>query len=211
MTEFEILLADSADFTIELLEAQTLSPSSRQRLERLASPLRRRQFLLGRWLMAQAAGVAMTDIEEGLHYPRIATQTGWLASISHSGNHVAVIASRGARCGLDIEYPTRQRDWNTLAARAFSATESAWVAAATPAEQAERFHRIWTLREAAFKAGLLSGVVGTEPVFDPGSAQACASFYWQYQQVDGLHVSAVCAMPFRARLRKVDASLLGLK
>ncbi len=204
MIELEILLADTGDFEPDWLGAQPLSASSRARLAQIAVSQRRMQFLLGRWLMAQAAGVLPIDIAEDDHYPRIASRTDWHASISHSGPYVAVIASQGSRCGLDIEHPTRQRDWVALAERAFSAIETDWISAASPEQQAERFYRIWTLREAAFKAGTLASVVGHEPVFDPIRDQALSNLHWQHWQTEGLYVSAVSATPFQATLRKIN-------
>lgn len=204
MTELEILLADGSKFALPWLETRSLSESSRKRLAQLSSEGRRSQFLLGRWLMAQAAGIEPVLIEEGPDYPRITARPDCQASISHSGPYVAVITSRGFRCGLDIEYPQRQRDWMTLARRTFSAAETAWIAEAAITEQAQRFQRIWTLREAAFKAGLLSSVTGREPVFEPASARAVAGIGWQYRQEGGLHVSAVAPQDFRMRIRRVD-------
>lgn len=209
MIELEILLADTGDFEPDWLEAQPLSASSRARLAQIAVPKRRMQFLLGRWLMAEAAGVPLLDIVEDRHYPHIASRTDWHASISHSGPYVAVIASQGSRCGLDIEYPTRQRDWVALAERAFSATETSWISAASPEQQAEHFYRVWTLREAAFKAGLLDSVVGHEAVFDPIHERAPSSFHWQHLQTEGLYVSVASATPFQATLRKIDTPRLG--
>ncbi len=204
MTELEILLADGSKFALPWLETRPLSESSHIRLAQISSEGRRRQFLLGRWLMALAAGVEPASIEEGPDYPQIPARPDCQASISHSGPYVAVITSRGFRCGLDIEYPTRQRDWIALAWRTFAASEAAWIAEATAADPAERFQRIWTLREAAFKAGLLSSVAGREPVFEPASARAVAGIGWQYLQEGGLHVSAVAPQDFRMRIHRVD-------
>lgn len=201
MITLDILLLDSRDFPDYDHLAATLSPSCHARLVQLQINERRRQFVLGRWLMAQAAECELAQITENKTYPVYAGQASWHASISHSGPYIAVVFSDQARFGLDIEYPTRHRDWLALAKRAFAGSEFAWVAAAPIAQQSERFHRIWTLREAAFKAGFLPLAVSSEAVFDPASGQACGDFCWQYLQYGDLHLSVVGPCKFTATIR----------
>lgn len=203
MIALDIVLADSRSLTLPENLAATLSASSQARLTHISTDLRRRQFLLGRWLMAQAAERTLANIEEGSDYPVFAGEPERHASISHSGPHVAVIVSQGMRCGLDIEYPVRQRNWLSLAERAFSASEAAWIHDAEAELQTERFHRIWTLREAAFKAGLLDSVVGKESVFDPVQERHIANWHWQYLQHAGIHISVVGKQAFEASVREI--------
>ncbi len=203
MVQLAILIANVANFEPDWLEKLPLSASSKNRLAQLSVGHRRTQFLLGRWLMAQAANVTITDIVEGRDYPGFALRPDWQASISHSGPYVAVMASQGFRCGLDIEYSTRVRDWVALAERAFSRDEACWIASAKPAEQQERFQRIWTLREAAFKAGLWPSVVSKDSVFDPGSEQAPAGLHWQYVQQQEICCSVVAPIPLQVTLQPI--------
>lgn len=191
MKTLDILLADNQNFRLPPDISSLLSPSSQRRLAQISTEVRRRQFMLGRWLIAQAAGCELASIADTASYPHFPEHPDWHASISHSGPYVASIVSKHARYGLDIEYPMRSRDWPALAERAFSQPETAWILAAPPEEQAERFYRIWTLREAAFKAGMLTSVVGQEPVFDPASDQPVAHGYWRYRQHDGIYLSVV--------------------
>ena len=95
------------------------------------------------------------------------------------------------RFGLDIEFPQRPRDWPALARRAFSPREADWIAAASGSEQCERFQRIWTLREAAYKSGELAHVVGNQPIFNPLTNQVRGDFHWQYLRQGELHLSVV--------------------
>ena len=203
MKTLDILLADSQSFSLPQDISALLSPSSKARLAKISTQVRRQQFMLGRWLMAQAAGCQLASITDASDYPVFTEHRDWHASISHSGPYVASIVCKSARFGLDIEYPTRSRNWPALAERAFSPPETAWILAATPAEQTERFHRIWTLREAAFKSGMLDCTVGQEPVFDPASGILLAHGHWQYWQHDGIHFSVVGPEPFEAIVHEI--------
>ena len=205
MIELEILLADLREFSPDVLAQQTLSPSSAKRLAEISSTARRQQFLLGRWLMAHAAGRSMTGIEEGRSgFPLFSGSPDLHASISHSGHHLAVIVSCGFRCGLDIESPARERDWLALAQRAFHPAEVAWLNAA-PASLSLRFHQVWTLREAIFKAGLRPQVVAGSAVLDTENGQTTDGIFWQFITQPGLFISAVAAQPFNVRLRTVSS------
>lgn len=206
MIKLDILLLDSRTFPECDDLAATLSPSSHARLAQLQVDERRRQFVLGRWLMARAAGCELAQITESDTYPVYAGQASWHASISHSGPYIAVVFSDQARFGLDIEFPARSRNWPALAQRAFARSESAWVAAAPIAQQSERFHRIWTLREAAFKAGFLPLAVNGEAVFDPANGQARGDFCWQYLQQGNLHLSVVGPCEFTATIHDTGGS-----
>lgn len=209
MISLDILLTDSRHLILPDDVTTQLGAASQTRLAQIQVTARRQQFLLGRWLMAQAAGCELTMIEEGTDYPIFTGQTDWHASISHSGPYVAVVFSATGRFGLDIEYPERQRDWLALAERAFFASEAQWVGAAATEQQMVRFQRIWTLREAAFKAGLLPHVIGAEAVFDPVSEQACGSLHWQYRQHADLHLSVVGSAAFTITLREIGSPIAG--
>ncbi len=204
MMTLDILLTDSRSFILPESVSAMLSASGQARLAQMHADARRQQFLLGRWLMSQAADCELAAIEERDNYPLFARNPTLHASISHSGPYVAVLVSKGMRCGLDIEYPTRQRNWPALAERAFSPEETAWINAAAPEAQAEHFHRIWTLREAAFKAGLLTGVVGHAPVFHPEKNQALDQLHWQYRQYGAINLSVVGPMAFDIAVHEIS-------
>lgn len=189
---------------MEFLAAQPCSFSTSRRLASINTPDRRHQFLLGRWLIAQALNICMENIEEGENgYPLVKEHPDWQASISHSDRFVAVAISRGFRCGLDIEYPKRERNWLALAERAFHVSESAWVAT-EPELIRQRFHQIWTLREAAFKAGLRSEVVAHHPALDTQTGQALDGIFWHYLEKTGCAISLAAPRPVSVSLKIVE-------
>ncbi len=203
MIELEILFADRDCFLPAQLAAQTYSPSTTARLTGIAAPARRHQFLLGRWLMAQASGCCLQDIEESAAgYPLIPSQPDTYASLSHSGQYIGIVVSNGFRCGLDIEHPSRERNWLALAERAFHPIEQAWIAA-TQETQRQRFYQIWTLREAAFKAGLRSEVIAGPTAFDPVTRQATDNIFWHYREQAGCFFSIAAPRAFSAKLRQI--------
>lgn len=204
MIALTVLIIDSSRIADRDRLAASLSSSCQARLERIIAPERRRQFILGRRLMAQAAGCRQDQIIEARDYPVYADEPDWHASISHSGPYVAVVFSQGARVGLDIEFPARQRDWSALAERAFTKDEAAWIAAAiSPEQQRERFQRIWTLREAAFKAGLRELATGEPAAFDPASEQAIGELHWRNLRHGSCHLSLACRQPFSATIIEI--------
>lgn len=205
MKTLTILLANDQHFTFATDIDATLSASSQARLAQIVTPARRQQFVLGRWLMAQAANCDLGMIEETDRYPIFAGQADWHASISHSGPYLAAVFNMHSRYGLDIEYPMRARDWAALAKRAFSAAEAAWILAAQPEVQAERFYRIWTLREAACKSGLLDSVVSQEAIFDPLTSLQVPNWHWQYRQHGQLHISVAGPEDFSIQIREISA------
>lgn len=204
MTKLKILLLDTRNQSWTDRLALGLSASSLQHLTQIGTDGRRLQFTLGRWLMAQAAGCPIDQVEEGFNYPVYAGKPHWHMSLSHSGSFIAAVFSEYARFGLDVEAPSRQRDCLALARRAFTSDEAVWVASAPAEQQAARFYRIWTLREAAFKAGILQQVVNGAAVFDPANECSTGNFHWQYWQQQGLHLSVVGPVPFTIELSEIN-------
>ncbi|MCD7761892.1 MAG: 4'-phosphopantetheinyl transferase superfamily protein [Lachnospiraceae bacterium] len=71
-------------------------------------------------------------------------------SLSHS-HEMALAALADTEVGCDIEY--RKKPNEKLAGRFFCPEENAWMTAArTETERAERFYRLWTLKECFIKA-----------------------------------------------------------
>jgi phosphopantetheinyl transferase len=160
-----LLLEMPADFRADTCVAQ-LSASSRLKFEQLRSAARTRQFLLGRWLMTTAASrlletrISLEDIDDSGPFPALQGHPQLHASISHSANLIGVIVSRNIRIGLDLEYTAKARDTLALAQRAFAPSEIEALQQMPAAERNAAFYQIWTWREAACKAGLLTHVVG---------------------------------------------------
>jgi len=173
-----------------------LSPASQARIDRIHAPQRRAQSALARRLAALVAArlvgreVAAAGLEETADDtgPRIAGFPGLCVSIAHSRERIAVAVGDGP-LGIDIERCDDGRDGLSLARHACSAAEVAWLEAGTPNERRARFYLLWTLREAAFKAGLQPTARGGDSCLDPNSGSA--RFCWGSEVQDGYRASVV--------------------
>lgn len=156
----QIRLAPLAAFDAlaALRDPAWLHDDERRRLDAMASPLRRRQFLAGHWLLRElaaehhggdAAAWLLTRDDHGA--PRLQAPTGidavLHASISHSSDWVAV-AIAGEAIGLDIETGAKPRDLPSLAEFLFSPEECAALVQVDDARRAAHFYLHWTLKEA---------------------------------------------------------------
>ncbi len=83
--------------------------------------------------------------------PRVARGQGAHFNISHCGGLVACAVSAFVEVGVDIE-PLDPAAPLELARSHFAAAEARWLAGLPPAERAEAFLRLWTLKEAYIKA-----------------------------------------------------------
>jgi 4'-phosphopantetheinyl transferase EntD len=177
--------------------AGSLSASSHAYLGSISGPARRQQSQCARQLAALAAGrllgthVGAAEIMEnepaGI---RLAGQPAVHVSISHANDLIAACVA-WARCGIDVEHCREDRNFRRLAQVAFGPIEAAWIG-----DSADRFYRLWTLREAALKAGRTftdrvapsSGDSHTR-VFDGYRATAIADatreIEWHRLRVDG--------------------------
>ncbi|MDR3430031.1 4'-phosphopantetheinyl transferase superfamily protein [Silvimonas sp.] len=174
------LLADDPSITDVALSALPWSDDAVARMSQIANVQRRRQFMLGRCLLAQAAGelsgVALTVnniLERAQASPIIDRQPDLAVSLSHTGPWLGLALAQNTRLGLDLELG-RPRNVLALARHAYAAADLAWVEQASATEQAERFYLLWTLREAGFKGGLREHVYG-EPAALPLLDDACAA------------------------------------
>ncbi len=177
-----------------------LSARSEARLARIRAPRRRSQSVVVRQLAAAAASrllgrdVPGSDVEDAEHGAGLCLRDApeLRISISHSGERVAVAIGTRA-IGIDVERCDDSRDCLALARHACSAAEVAWLERTAPAERAARFYLLWTLREAAFKAGLRAAALGGESCLDPDSA--IAGFCWGSREIDGYRVSVATSEP----------------
>lgn len=134
--------------------ARLLSHAERQRADRIRHPLRRNQFICGRWLLQQMLRhahlppAALTQGNGGK--PQLAG--GWHFNLTHSGELVAAVLSR-LECGIDIEAIQPITDLPELLASHFAAEWAWWQqrqrATTLPDDE---FYRWWTLKEAWLKA-----------------------------------------------------------
>jgi 4'-phosphopantetheinyl transferase len=190
------------DFSV-LTENQIASHSSLlspEEVER-AQPLKRNQhhFVATRVLIRKAlayyTGTPSTALEfarreQGKPYLRN-TPNPIYFNLSHSGNFAALAVTTAGEIGIDIE-TIRTRNFLAIAERYFHADEIKQLAASTDAKREQLFFKLWTLKEAFFKAtggGISSGL--DKAVFDLGSQNICARFApelneqektWQFHQ-----------------------------
>ncbi|ACY16865.1 4'-phosphopantetheinyl transferase family protein [Haliangium ochraceum] len=73
-------------------------------------------------------------------------------NLSHTHGLAALVITRSADCGVDVEAVDRIRDPLALADSVFAPAERAALRAEAPARQNERFFAYWTLKEAYIKA-----------------------------------------------------------
>jgi len=139
-----------------------LSDDELSRLGRLVSPQVQREFAAGRvltrlalssWLGTPPRRIPLTV--DAAARPMLATAGGRPAidfNLSHSGDLVAVVVGAGLRLGVDVELATERPTAPALARRFFSPAENAMLERTGEARYTERWHRIWTTREAHAKA-----------------------------------------------------------
>ena len=126
----------------------TLAEADQARLAAMTLAQRRRQFLAGRQLLAEAGVSALMVDEQGKPHGG----DGQPLSLSHSRQFVAaVVGADGQRLGLDIEQPRPRRSFDALLARTLKVEANRWRQADDDA-RTRLFYAGWTLREALAKA-----------------------------------------------------------
>ena len=112
-------------------------------------------------------------------------------NLSHSGNFAALAVSAQGEIGIDIE-TIRPRNFLAIAERYYHADEFKQLLARQETEQEELFFKLWTLKEAFFKAtggGISSGL--DKAVFDISGENITVRFAaelneqetaWQFEQ-----------------------------
>ncbi len=134
-----------------------LAPSERARAERFhfaadAVLWRRGRGMVRAWL-AEELGTAPSSLsftadERGRPSVDAAPEC-FDANWSHSGAWLALAVSRSGRVGVDCEVVRADFPMDEVAPDIFSRSERAWMSAGN---HAERFHRLWTAKEALMKA-----------------------------------------------------------
>lgn len=173
-------IAQASEIAPEALTrtAARLGPRDAQRLRSFGSEKRRREFLLGRWILGQSrqswlksvsAGLAFDSAPDGGTIEVIARKspTRFRASLSHAAGWAAcVLIDDGlSGVGIDIE-PMRTRDYPAMDETAFHAGEHAPLRLLPIEAHREEFYLRWTRHEARFKA------TGGMPCPHPGHEQS---------------------------------------
>lgn len=122
----------------------------------------RHEYLVGRagmrCVLSRHFGVAPAEwrFEPNEHgRPMVATPElfrGVQANVSHTEGQVAVVVSKAAAAGVDVEYTGRPGQTVAIADRFFSRAEVAALNALPEAERTGRFFDYWTLKESYIKA-----------------------------------------------------------
>lgn len=137
-----------------------LHPAEQQRFAAMAGSKRRREFLLGRFLVRRALE---HEYGEQTRSWRLETDTrgrpfvvahGCIPpgiSITHSGEWVACALCDANEVGVDIE-ALKPRDLNGLVSETLAPAEQAALLALPESDRLQVFYRFWTLKEAFLKA-----------------------------------------------------------
>lgn len=118
-------------------------------------------------------------------------------NISHSQDSVAVAISLTGKVGLDIEVARPRENYQKVAKNFFADTECQWMR--TQQDELSAFWQLWTLKESALKL-YAKGVWQMKSVkIDLANKMISAPFgghfYYQYQQVDDIHLAVNCDKP----------------
>lgn len=142
-----------------------LTAAEQAELGRLTDPVRRGQWLAGRWagkrLLQRELGTGATGLgniqistrdERGRgSRPRITVagrSLGWSLSISHSERGVLVALAAADDCSLGVDLAAKQVRSPGFLRLWFSPTERRWLAA----DPARRTAIVWAMKEATYKA-----------------------------------------------------------
>lgn len=147
----------------------------------MGHPHQRLRFLLGRALVRYHLGQALavdpavptfTQTAEGKPY-LLGPERSLHFSLSHSGQWVVLGLTDGCPLGIDLEHPLRDRPLLGIARHYFHPQEVAHLTRLVGREQVRAFYRLWTLKEAFFKARGTGLSEGLEKVcFSFGELQA---------------------------------------
>ncbi|MCP8900152.1 4'-phosphopantetheinyl transferase family protein [Gilvimarinus xylanilyticus] len=140
-------------------QASWLSDAEQARAQRLRSVNAKRTFissrLLCRAILAQELDTQPQNLSIALSpagKPYVENAPDLHFNLSHSGQWIALGVSHTGPVGVDIEQPQKQRPLLKIAQQFFHPEEVSLLQS-LPAGQCEQaFYRLWTLKEAFFKA-----------------------------------------------------------
>lgn len=136
-----------------------LSADERARQQRYRSSEARHGFLLSRGLLRNVLGKISDRAPESLVFsvsdsgkPALASAPELHFSLSHSGQWIALAVSCESDIGVDIELPRKPRDFLRIARHYFHPQECALLETSPLELLPVHFYRLWTMKEAFFKA-----------------------------------------------------------
>lgn len=141
-----------------LAAPETLDAVEHARLQRMRSPSKKLEFLVGRSMLRRILGEALginpaeVSLEYGEHGKPLLPGDGPMFNLSHSGDRALLALASSGRVGVDVEYLRLRRPFARLSRRFFSGAEDRWLRALSGADRATGFYRAWTLKESYLKA-----------------------------------------------------------
>ncbi|WP_105102989.1 4'-phosphopantetheinyl transferase family protein [Microbulbifer pacificus] len=139
--------------------AALLSSDERARRQRYRSAEARHGFLLSRGLLRNVLAQISGHTPESLEFsvsdsgkPALFSAPELHFSLSHSGQWIALAVSCESDIGVDIEQPRKPRDFLRIARHYFHPEECALLESSPLELLPVHFYRLWTMKEAFFKA-----------------------------------------------------------
>lgn len=214
-----IYLLHSADVSPESATAKKaitwLSDTERDRMKRFTKSRAQFKYLLGRALvrgqLAKHCNILPPQLQfaiadGGKPYLQDTPQNLYF-NLSHSGQWLALAVSSLGPVGVDIEHPQKPRNFINIARHYFHRSEYRALNALQGKAQQEAFYRLWTLKEAFFKArgtGIVEGLARIR--FTNSNAPIAATIEpellsamdaWQfYYWPDGPELNGHCHLAF---------------
>ncbi|TCB98734.1 4'-phosphopantetheinyl transferase AcpT [Kosakonia quasisacchari] len=115
------------------------------------SGARHNSWLAGRLLLNRVLSPLPEIVYGEQGKPALAGNLPLWFSLSHSGDHIALLVSDEGEVGCDIEVIRPRSNWRSLANAVFSQAEHREIEQEHPAQQLDAFWRIWTRKEAIIK------------------------------------------------------------
>lgn len=166
-TEINLYLAKLESTALPSRLQALLAADELQRAQLFVKEDARNRFLHSRALLriqlAALTGIAadklmFTKTAEGKPF---LLNSSLVFNISHSGDYFVLGVGLGIALGVDVERETHKRAIMAIAERYFAEGEFMYLKTLSEVEQLHEFYRLWTLKEAFFKArgtGIVTGL-----------------------------------------------------
>src|SRR5262249_50647506 len=137
-----------ACFETQPLAEERLTPGEREQLARLTAPSRRDSWLRGRAALKRLqASLGAADDTSALAFPHPRL------SLSHSESWAVAVGSTSPKLlGLGVDLEVKAGPRPETATRFLNPAEAVWLRRMDEGERPKMLHRLWTAKEAIFKA-----------------------------------------------------------
>jgi 4'-phosphopantetheinyl transferase len=138
--------------------AKLLSSDELRRAQSMRREQIRERYLQTRLCVRRFLGQQLGKPAEQLSFGRTEAGKPFLMNehlhfnISHSHDFLALVCCNSAPAGVDMETISDQRQWSAIASRYFHSDEVTWLNSLPHPQGRDSFYRLWTLKEAFFKA-----------------------------------------------------------